>query len=104
VGLADNWLRHVQDVREKHEDLLSGITDETEVCDRLCEINVIEQVVHVCQTTTVRDAWERKQPLTVHGWIYGLKDGLLHDLDMTVSSFQETFPRYEAAIAALTSR
>jgi carbonic anhydrase len=104
VGLADNWLRHVQDVREKHEERLSGIAEEAEVCDRLCEINVIEQALHVCQTTTVRDAWERNQELTVHSWIYGLKDGLLHDLDMTVSNFQETLPRYEAAIAALTSR
>ncbi len=97
IGLSDNWLRHLQDVRQKHERCLSGGNAE----DRLCELNVIEQVANVCQTTIARDAWERGQDLTVHGWIYNLKDGLLNDLHVTVSAFGETAAAYEAAIAAL---
>jgi carbonic anhydrase len=101
VGLSDNWLRHVQDVRHKHEKLLSGAGMAPGAGDRLCELNVIEQVAHVCETTIVRDAWERGQELTVHGWIYGLQDGHLHDLNVTVAEFQETQKVYQAAIAAL---
>lgn len=100
VGLSDNWLRHVQDVQEKHEKVLTKISAE-KAPDRLCELNVIEQVINVCQTTIARDAWERGQELTVHGWIYGLQDGLLRDLKMTVSGAQEIGPAYEAAISAL---
>jgi carbonic anhydrase len=100
LGLSDNWLRHVQDVQQKHQRFLSGMTQPGEAANRLCELNVIEQVVNVCQTTIVRDAWERGQGLTVHGWIYGLQDGLLRDLHMTISSLQETLPVYEAAAAA----
>src|SRR5689334_6031172 len=89
IGLSDNWLRHVQDVREKHEKIVGGVSSpDAQNC--LCELNVIEQAANVCQTTIVRDAWERGQELSVHGWIYGLKDGLLRDLDMTVSSLNET--------------
>src|SRR5512142_2982646 len=81
IGLADNWLRHVQDVRSKHGDRVAAVPGMPERIDRLCELNVIEQVANVCQTTIVRDAWDRGQPLAVHGWVYGLKDGLLRDLE-----------------------
>jgi carbonic anhydrase len=101
VGLSYNWLRHVQDVREKHEQRLACVKGEAEAHYRLCEFNVIEQATNVCQTTIVRDAWERGQELAVHGWIYGLQDGLLRDLNMTVSSFAETGPSYRAAVDAL---
>jgi carbonic anhydrase len=85
LGLIDNWLRHVQDVRAKHRGQIDSLTTEHEQHDRLCELNVIEQVINVSQTTVVRDAFSRNQPLSVHGWIYGLSDGLLRDLDVTVS-------------------
>jgi carbonic anhydrase len=85
VGLSDNWLRHVQDVRQKHERQLALADHEQERVDRLCELNVVEQVVHACETTVVQDGWERGQPLTVHGWVYGIHDGLLRDLEISVS-------------------
>jgi carbonic anhydrase len=84
LGLSDNWLRHLQDVREKHQRILNAIPDPVAARDRLCELNVIEQVSNVCHTTIAREAWERGQELAVHGWIYGLHDGLLRDLDVTV--------------------
>ncbi|MEA3188130.1 MAG: carbonic anhydrase [Chthoniobacter sp.] len=90
LGLSDNWLRHLQDVRQKHEKVLAGITDESEAADRLCELNVMEQVANVCQTTIVRDAWERGQKVAVHGWIYGLKDGLVRDLNVTATDLDQT--------------
>src|SRR4051794_36074899 len=99
VGLADNWLRHVQDVHEKHEHTLSACASELAASDRLCELNVIEQVANVCQTTIVRDAWERGQELHIHGWIYGIKDGLLRDLRTTVVDFREAAAIYESALA-----
>ena len=102
VGLADNWLRHVQDVREKHDACLCRLPDENSQSARLCELNVVEQVANVCQTSIVRDAWLRRQELTVHGWIYGLRDGLLRDLDCTASTQTEATERYKSAIAALT--
>ena len=102
LGLSDNWLRHVQDVRQKHENRLAVMPDDAAAADRLCELNVIEQVANVCHTTIARDAWERGQELTVHGWIYGLQDGLLRDLKPTVTGFQETIPAYQAALAALS--
>jgi carbonic anhydrase len=102
IGLSDNWLRHLQDVRLKHEKILSAASDESSASNRLCELNVIEQVLNVCQTTIALDAWERGQSLTVHGWIYGLQDGLLRNLNMTVASFQESVPAYEAALASLS--
>jgi carbonic anhydrase len=89
IGLADNWLRHVQDVAQKHDRYLGDVLPSRERAERLCELNVVEQVVNVCQTTIVQDAWDRGQQLTVHGWVYGLKDGHLHDLEMTVSSAAE---------------
>ena len=101
VGLADNWLRHVQDVREKHQCCLGAMIGETAQSDRLCEFNVIEQVANVCQTTMVRDAWDRGQELTVHGWIYGLRDGLLRDLKVTANNQSEYLANYRAAVAEL---
>jgi carbonic anhydrase len=85
-GLVDNWLRHVIDVAEKHSAELAGLSGDDERFDRLCELNVAEQVVNVSQTTIVEDAWERGQGLTVHGLIYGLQDGLLRDLGVSVSA------------------
>jgi len=89
LGLIDNWLRHVQDVRWKYQTQLDALETEAQRHDRLCELNVIEQVVNVSQTTVVRDAWERGQPLAVHGWVYALRDGLLRDLGMCVTSTSE---------------
>ncbi len=86
LGLIDNWLRHVQDVQEKYRLVLDTIADDAQRADRLCELNVIEQAVNVCQTTVVQEAWDRGQDVTVHGWIYRLTDGLLHDLGLCVSS------------------
>src|SRR5881227_332100 len=86
VGLADNWLRHVQDVHSKHDNKMTGISDMSQCIDLLCGLNVIEQVANVCQTTIMRDAWDRGQELVVHGWIYGLKDGLVRDLKTTVAN------------------
>lgn len=86
IGLADNWLRHVQDVHQKHDRYLGETLPTPLKQNRLCELNVLEQVSNVCQTTTVQDAWERGQELTVHSWIYSLRDGLLKDLGLTVSS------------------
>lgn len=100
LGLIDNWLRHVQDVMQKHEAQIGPIADETRRLNRLCELNVIEQVVNVCQTTIVQQAWERGQELAVHGWIYGLENGLLHDLSMSIRNQDELQPRYQKAIAS----
>ena len=86
-GLVDNWLRHVMDVSEKHADELASLPQEHRL-DRLCELNVIEQVVNVCQTTVVEDVWTRGQELTVHGVIYGLDDGLLRDLGVRASTLE----------------
>ena len=86
LGLVDNWLRHVQDVRWKHQAELDSLPTEEQRHDRLCEMNVVEQVVNVSQTTVVRDAWTRRQSLAVHGWIYDLHDGLLRDLAVSVTA------------------
>ncbi|MEJ7670615.1 MAG: carbonate dehydratase [Casimicrobiaceae bacterium] len=101
LGLVDNWLRHVQDARQKHEALLNAVSDESERCDRLCELNVVEQVANVCQTTIVREAWERDQALAVHGWIYGLQDGLLRDLNIVATSPREVDSTYQAALSSI---
>jgi carbonic anhydrase len=101
LGLSDNWLRHLQDVRAKHESRLARSYNDSHACDQLCELNVIEQVANVCQTTIARDAWERGQELTVHGWVYGLKDGHLRDLNITVGEPHEAAATYESALAAL---
>jgi carbonic anhydrase len=84
LGLIDNWLRHVQDVIRDHEPELMHITDETQRLDRLCELNVVEQVLNVASTTIVKTAWQRGQELVVHGWIYGLENGLLRDLGVSI--------------------
>ena len=82
-GLVDNWLRHIQDVQQQHAAALERLPDVKAMAHRLCELNVVEQVANVCRTSIVQDAWSRGQPLAVHGWIYGLQDGLLRDLDVT---------------------
>jgi carbonic anhydrase len=102
LGLSDNWLRHVQDVRQKHEAVVERAGNDTEAANRLCELNVVEQVANVCRTTIVLDAWERGQELSVHGWIYGLKDGLLRDLNVTITGASETGHIYRSAVAALS--
>ena len=94
LGLIVNWLRHVQDVRSKHQREIDSLETEEERHTRLCELNVIEQVVNVSQTTVVRDAWARGQSLAVHSWIYSLDDGLLRDLGFTVSSAEEVAERH----------
>ena len=101
IGLSDNWLRHVQDVREKHTGHLEAIGSATRAHDRLCELNVIEQVVNVCRTSIVRDAWDRGQELAVHGWIYGVQDGIVRDLHVTMKTREDLAPVYAGAIAAL---
>lgn len=101
LGLIDNWLRHVQDVRNKHIAALNACRDATHQLQRLCELNVIEQVINVCQTTIVQSAWQRTQNLTVHGWVYGVGDGRLRDLAMTIASAEELPTRYQQAIANL---
>ena len=98
VGLADNWLRHIQDVRLKHAALLESVAEEVRA-DRLVELNVIEQVVNVCQTNIVQDAWERGQELSVHGWVYALKDGLIRDLKMNADSGDGLARAYDVAVA-----
>jgi len=102
LGLSDNWLRHLQDVRQKHERLVARAGDDAEACNLLCELNVIEQVANVCQTTIARDAWERGQELAIHGWVYGLSDGFLRDLQVTTTSFEEALTVYDAAVAAFS--
>ena len=103
VGLADNWIRHVQDVRNRHRTWLETVEPERRV-DALCELNVVEQALNACQTTVVQDAWARGQELVIHGWFYGLANGLLHDLKMTVASAAQMNPTYEQAIAAVQAR
>jgi carbonic anhydrase len=103
VGIADNWLRHVQDVREQHQEWLDSL-DAAERVDALCELNVIEQARNVCLTTVVQDAWARGQSLVVHGWFYGLHNGLLEDMKMTVSGLDQVRGAYQGALAALRDR
>ncbi len=98
LGLIDNWLRHVQDVQQKHQQRLADNTSEKDMPDALCELHVIEQVVNVCRTTIVREAWEREQNLTVHGWVYSLEDGLVRDLEISVSGINELDSAYETAL------
>jgi len=103
VGLADNWLRYVQDVHERHAEWLATVASERRV-DALCELNVVEQARHACETTVERDAWARGQELVVHGWFYGLRNGLLDDLGFTVSNLDEIEGKYAQAIAAVQAR
>ena len=102
IGLADNWLRHVQDVSQKHEKYLGESLASGARANRLVELNVTEQVVNTAQTTVVQDAWERGQELTVHGWVYGLHDGLLRDLGMSVSGAEELAPKLVSRLEEYT--
>ncbi|MBZ0286712.1 MAG: carbonic anhydrase, partial [Anaerolineae bacterium] len=98
LGLIDNWLRHIKDVYQKHEHDLDSMADESRRFDRFCELNVIEQVANVCHTTIVQGAWRRGQTLNVHGWIYGLQDGRLRDLNITVTGADELSSLYRMAL------
>jgi carbonic anhydrase len=98
-GLIDNWLRHVQDVAKKHAAQLAAL-EEARRLDRLCELNVIEQVLNVSRTTIVQDAWARGRNIAVHGWIYAISDGLLRDLSICVTDPRELAAAYERAVAA----
>ena len=100
IGLADNWLRHIQDVRDRHRDVLE-LLPEYGRANALCELNVIEQVVNVAQTTVMKDAWARGQDVTLHGWVYGLHDGLLQDLHMTVSGTDDLDTLYRQALTGV---
>ncbi len=103
LGLIDNWLRHIQDVQHKHQTFLDTLGSQEEVFERMYELNVVEQALNVCQTPIVRDAWLRGQDLTVHSWIYGLKDGLLRDLGLCVSDPESLHGLYSDAIRQITS-
>jgi len=100
LGLIDNWLRHLQDIRLKHAEQIDALPEEHRA-DRLCELNVIEQVTNVCQTTILQDAWERGQDLSVHGWTYALHDGLIRDLKMSIASNAELATAYQNALGNL---
>ncbi len=104
LGLADNWLRSVRDVMAKHAALLSAVEGEEQRLDLLCELNVIEQVRQMCETTVVRGAWERGQELAVHGWIYAIADGLLQDLGLCVTAADELPREYARAVEAYSAR
>ncbi|MBI5730233.1 MAG: carbonate dehydratase [Ignavibacteriales bacterium] len=101
LGLIDNWLRHTQDVMQKHDGLLSKIINTDLRLNRLCELNVIEQVVNVSETTIVQQAWESGQELSVHGWIYGLHNGLINDLNVCITNNEEFSTVYKSALSAL---
>ena len=98
TGLTDNWLRHVQDVRDRHEAMLAAIDDANERVNRLCELNAMQQVVNVCQTSVLREAWARGQSVTVHGWCYSLENGLINDLKVSANSREEAMERYRDAV------
>jgi carbonic anhydrase len=102
LGLIDNWLRHVQDVRDRHEAAINEAVTENARIDRLCELSVIEQVRHVCQTTIAESAWRRGQALAVHGWIYGLRDGLIRDLQCTTAGSEEIWAANAHALERLS--
>ena len=100
LGLSDNWIRHVRDVAVRHDGVLRDVGEHLQH-DRLCELNALEQVANVCQTTIVRDAWARGQALAVHGWVYTLKDGRVHDLGLDVSASDQLEAQYAAALARI---
>jgi carbonic anhydrase len=97
IGIADNWIRHIQDVRYRHRELLAAV-QEDQRADALCDLNVVEQVVNVCVSTVMKDAWARGQKVSVHGWAFGVHDGLLQDLRITITSTDTLDPLYLAAI------
>jgi carbonic anhydrase len=100
IGLADNWLRHIQDVRDAHADALFKLPEDKRL-DALCELNVVHQVLNVAQSTVMQDAWGRGQALSLHGWIYGVHDGVLHDLLITLSDPANVLEAYKNAVAAI---
>ncbi len=102
LGLIDNWLRHIQDVRDKHAGLLAPLSDDAAL-DRLCELNVIEQVINVARTTILRDAWQAGQSVAVHGWIYGLSDGRLRDLGISIGALDAIESAQTGALAKLSA-
>ena len=102
VGLADNWIRHVKDVRDKHRELLAALAPEWRH-DALCELNAIEQVMNIAQTTVLQDAWTRGEKVTLHGWCYGLKDGLINNLHMSIDSNEGLDAKYRAAVAGVAA-
>jgi carbonic anhydrase len=104
IGIADNWLRHVQDVRNHHADFLYALPDGPTRHNALCELNVLEQSLNVCQTTVVQDAWARGQEIVVHGWVYGLHNGLINDMRMSVANADALAKAYELALASLKER
>ena len=101
LGLADNWIRHVTDVRDKHAAFINTLEDSELRHDRLCDLNSLEQVANVCMTTIVQDAWARGQKLVVHGWVYSLKDGLVHDIGLNVDSIDVLKAQYDQALTAI---
>ena len=101
LGLSDSWIHHVRDVKDKHQDVLALMPDATLQHDRLCELNVLEQVVNVGRTTVVQDAWSRGQKLAVHGWVYTLRDGLVHDLGLNIASNEELKLQYADALGRI---
>jgi carbonic anhydrase len=103
TGLVDNWLRHVQDVRNDHQEWLDSL-DAAQRVDALCELNVLEQARNACQTTVVQDAWARGQEIVVHGWVYGLHNGLLEDLCITAASAEQVGPAFQRALSAVKLR
>ncbi|MFZ5661488.1 MAG: carbonate dehydratase [Pseudomonadota bacterium] len=103
LGLVDNWIRHVRDVADKHDRCLRQASDVELQHDRLCELNVLEQVMHVARTSTVQGAWERGQSLAVHGWVYGLRDGRVHDLGLDVDGPERLSEQYAHTLARICS-
>lgn len=101
LGLIDNWLRYLHDIIERHQLLFTRALTDAQATDRLAELNVLEQVANVCRTTIALDAWRRGQPLTVHGWIYGLHDGLVRDLGMSITGEHALLEEYRRALAAV---
>lgn len=103
IGLADNWIRHIQDVRDRHRGMLENIAPEGRG-DALVDLNVIEQVVNLCVSTVMVDAWAKSQKVTIHGWAFGVHDGLLQDLHMTVASADSIEPTYRAAVEGVIAK
>lgn len=104
TGIAANWLRHVQDVRNEHKAWLDSLPDAATRLDALCELNVLKQSLNVCQTTVVQDAWARGQAVMVHGWVYGLHNGLINDMRMSVASADALADAYAEALSRLRER
>ncbi len=103
VGLVDNWLRHIHDIKHKYTAILDTQTNDSESINRLCELNVIEQVGNAAQSTVLQDAWARGQSVTVHGWIYNLHDGLLHSLGLEVSQWDDLAPQCAQALQRINN-